>query len=153
MSRYILKKNHSGAVKKRITVKAKREKVWKKISNIVGLPEWIDDIKKATYLSKSRRGIGAIRKLTFSDGNIIEEHIVGWKNGESVSYVAVSGLPLRVYHATLSIQNRNKNSVFLTWSSYMNSKKMTKKEFNEFHSFMGEFYQNSLKKIKEILEK
>ena len=30
MSGYILKKNHSGTVKKRITVKARREKVWKK---------------------------------------------------------------------------------------------------------------------------
>jgi len=101
-------KFHSGIVKKQIVINASQKKVWRKISNIVGLPEWIDEIKTATYLSKTKRGVGAVRKLTFDDGNIIEEHIVNWENNRFLSYVATGGLPLRVYHATLLIKPRTK---------------------------------------------
>ena len=144
---------HTGTVKKAIIIKKSKEKIWKKISNIIGLPTWVIDVKKTVFLSKTKRGIGAIRKLTFEDGNQIEEHVVGWKNGEYFSYIAVSGLPLRAYHATLSITSLGKHKSRLTWQSYFNSESMTKKEFNEFVSFLGEFYQKSLKNLKISLEK
>jgi len=144
---------HSGIVKKQVVVNASQKKVWGKISNIIGLPEWIDEIKTATYLSKTKRGIGAVRKLTFDDGNIIEEHIVDWENGRSLSYVATSGLPLRVYHATLLIKPRTKNSSYLVWHNYMNSEKMTKKQYTEFQSYIEKFYQKSLRNLKDIIEK
>ena len=146
------KKFHSGTVRKRILINAKNDKVWKKISNIVGLPEWIDEIKKATYLSKIKYGVGAIRKLTFDDGNVIEEHVVLWNTKQSFSYIATTGLPLRVYHATISIQSKNKKSVYLTWSSYLNSKKMTAKEFKEFVLYLETFYEKSLRALKFQLE-
>lgn len=72
---------------------------------------------------------------------------------KSFSYLAVTGLPLRVYHATISIQPQTAKSTGVTWQSYFNSKKMTKKEFNEFVSFMGSFYQASLRNLKSKLEK
>lgn len=62
-----VKKFHSKTVRKRVPINATQGKVWKKISNIVGLPSWIDEIKKAAYLSKIKRGVGTIRKLTFDD--------------------------------------------------------------------------------------
>ena len=105
------------------------------------------------YLSKVKRGVGAIRNITFDDGNQIEEHIVAWDNKKSFSYLAVTGLPLRIYHATISIQPQTAKSTGVTWQSYFNSKKMTKKEFNEFVSFMGSFYQASLRNLKSKLEK
>ncbi len=147
-----IKKFHSGTVRKRILINAKNDKVWKKISNIVGLPEWIDEIKKATYLSKIKYGVGAIRKLTFDDGNVIEEHIVIWNPKQSFSYIAITGLPLRVYHATISIQSKNKKSVYLTWSSYLNSEKMTVKEFKEFVLYLEAFYEKSLRALRFQLE-
>jgi len=147
-----VKKFHSGTVKKQILINATHDKVWKKISNIVGLPGWIDEIKKATYLSKIKRGVGAIRKLTFDDGNVIEEHVVIWNPNHSFSYIATTGLPLRVYHATLSVQPKNKKSVYLTWSAYLNSKKMTVMQFNEFVLYLEAFYTKSLRNIKFQLE-
>jgi hypothetical protein len=147
-----VKKFHSKTVRKRIPINATQGKVWKKISNIVGLPSWIDEIKKATYLSKIKRGVGTIRKLTFDDGNVIEEHIVVWNPDHSFSYIATTGLPLRVYHATLSVQPRNKKSAYLTWSTYLNSKKMTIKQFNEFVLYLEAFYEKSLRNIKFQLE-
>ena len=143
---------HSGMVKKSISIKASKTKVWSKISNIIGLPSWVIDVKKAVFQSRIKRGIGAIRRLTFNDGNIVEEHVVGWKNEEYFSYIAVRGLPLRAYHATLSISSKTPKTVNLSWQSYFNSKKMTEKEFSEFVSFLGLFYSQSLKNLKKILE-
>lgn len=147
------KTNHSSIVKKSILINSSSDKVWRKISNIVGLPEWVLDVKNTVYLSKIRRGVGTIRNITFDDGNQIEEHIVAWKNKKYFSYLAISGLPLRVYHATISMKPQTRKSTRVTWQSYINSKKMTKKEFNEFVSFLGSFYQNSLENLKSKLEK
>ena len=146
------KANYSGMVKKSILIKASRDKVWRKVSNIVGLPDWLINVKKTVYLSKTKRGVGAIRNITFDDGNQIEEHVVAWNNKKYFSYIAVTGLPLRFYHATISIKQQKK-STRVTWQSYFNSKKMAKKEFNEFVSFMENFYQASLKNLKLKLEK
>ena len=144
---------HTGTVKKSIIIKAPKQKVWRKISNIVGLPTWLIDIKKTIYLFKKKRGIGAIREITFNDGNTIEEHVVAWKDGEYFTYVATEGLPLRAYVATISINPKSKSLVQLTWQSYLNSKKMTEKEFLEFLVFMGTFYEASLENLKNSLEK
>ena len=144
---------HTGTVKKTIIIKAPKQKVWRKISNIVGLPSWLIDVKKTIYLSKKKRGVGAIREITFNDGNTIEEHVVAWQNGEYFTYVATEGLPLRAYVATISIKPKSKNSVQLTWQSYLNSTKMTENEFLEFLVFMGTFYETSLENLKNSMEK
>ena len=144
---------HTGTVKKSIIINASKQKVWRKISNIVGLPSWLIDVKKTIYLSKKKRGVGAIREITFNDGNTIEEHVVAWQNGEYFTYVATEGLPLRAYIATISIKPKSKNSVQLTWQSYLNSKKMTEMQFLEFLVFMGSFYETSLENLKNSLEK
>jgi len=144
---------HTGAVKKTITIKASKDKVWRKISNIVGLPTWVVDVKKTVYLSKKKRDVGAIRLITFADGNKIEEHVVAWKNKEYFTYIATEGLPLRAYVATISIKAKSKKIVYLTWQSYLNSKKMSEKQFIEFLAFMGSFYEASLENLKALLEK
>ena len=144
---------HTGTVKKTITIKSSKDKVWRKISNIVGLPTWVVNVKKTVYLSKKKKGVGAVRLITFEDGNKIEEHIVAWKNNEYFTYIATEGLPLRVYVATISIKTKSKKGIELTWQSYLNSKKMTEKQFLEFLVFMGAFYDSSLENLKAILEK
>ena len=153
----MIKKNeksfHTGIVKKSINIKASKQKVWKKISNITDLPSWLFDAIKTDYLSKKKRGVGAIREIKFNDGTLIEEHIVAWKNKEYFTYIATEGLPLRAYVATLSIKQKDKNSVQLTWQTYLNSKKMTEEEFLEFLVFLGTFYETSLENLKNSLEK
>ena len=144
---------HTGSVKKTIKIKASNEKVWRKISNIVGLPTWVVDVKKTVFLSKNKRGIGAVRLITFADGNEIEEHVIAWKNKEFFTYIATEGLPLRAYVATISIKKKSKYLTELTWQSYLNSKKMSEKQFLEFLVFMGAFYEASLENLKILLEK
>ncbi|MCP2506431.1 MAG: SRPBCC family protein [Nitrosopumilus sp.] len=153
MMKKIQKSFHSGTIKKTITIKASKDKVWRKISNIVGLPSWLPDVTKTEYLSMRKKDVGAIRLITFADGNKIEEHIVAWEKGEYFTYVATEGLPLRAYVATISIKKKTKTNTQLTWQSYLNSQKMSEKEFLEFLVFMGSFYEASLENLKKLLEK
>lgn len=97
--------------------------------------------------------MGTIRKITFTDGNTIEEHVVAWKEGEYFTYIATEGLPLRAYVATISIKTKNKKTTQLTWQSYFNSKKMSIKQFIKFVTFLGAFYEASLENLKKSFEK
>jgi len=153
MVKTVKKSFHTGSVKKTIMIKTTKYKVWRKVSNIVGLPTWLIDVKKTVYLSKKKRGVGAVRLITFADGNKIEEHVVAWKDQEYFTYIATEGLPLRAYVATISIKAKSKKIVHLTWQSYLNSKKMSEKQFLEFLAFMGSFYEASLENFKALLEK
>ncbi|MCV0367522.1 MAG: SRPBCC family protein [Nitrosopumilus sp.] len=153
MVKTVKKSFHTGTVKKIITIKASKDKVWRKVSNIVGLPTWVVDVKKTIYLSKNKKGIGAIRLITFADGNKIEEHIIAWKDNEYFTYIATEGLPLRAYVATISIKAKSTKLIELTWQSYLNSKKMSETQFLEFLAFMGSFYEASLENLKALLEK
>ena len=153
MAKNSKKSFHTGTVKKTIKIKATHDKVWRKISNIAGLPTWVVDVKKTVYLSKKKKNVGAVRLITFADGNKIEEHVVAWKDKEYFTYIATEGLPLRAYVATISIKSKSKKLVEITWESYLNSKKMSEKQFIEFLAFMGMFYEASLENLKSSLEK
>jgi hypothetical protein len=153
MVKKVQKSFHTGTIKKTVTIKASKDKVWKKISNIVGLPSWLPDVTKTEYLSIKKKGVGAVRLITFADGNKIEEHIVAWKKGKYFTYVATEGLPLRAYVATISIKNKTRTNTELTWQSYLNSQKMSEKQFLEVLVFMGSFYETSLENLKKLLEK
>ena len=50
----------TGTVKKSIKINTTKDKAWKKLSNIVGLPTWVIGVKKTVFLSKKMRGVGAI---------------------------------------------------------------------------------------------
>ena len=136
---------HSGTANTSTTINVSKEIVWKKISNIVNL-DWLKEIKKIAYITEKRVGVGAGRKLEFQDGSVINEYIVGWDDGQYFSYVATSGLPLRAYHATISI-DAIQGFTKITWESYFSSK-CSEKEFKEFSSFLSVFYVKSLKNLK-----
>lgn len=141
-----------GTVMQAASINASKKNIWKEISNIVGLPNWITDIKRAEFLSKIRYGVGGARRLWFADGSIVDEYVTGWKDGQYLSYIATSGLPLSGYHATISIVSR-KNSSYVTWRSFLISEKTDKKQFEEFLSHMESFYSDSLKNLKMQIEK
>jgi len=129
MVKKALKSFHTGTIKRTVRINTSKEKVWRKISNIVGLPTWVVNVKETTYLSKKKKDVGAIRLITFVDGTKIEEHVVAWKKEEYFTYVATEGLPLRAYVATISIKNKTKNITEITWQSYSIVKKCLKNNF------------------------
>ena len=143
MNKLISTSYHNGTANTSTTINVSKQIAWRKISNIINL-DWLKEIKKTTYITEKRVGVGAGRKLEFQDGSVINEYVVGWNDEQYFSYIATSGLPLRAYHA--------KKSVRITWKSYFNSELMTKNQFDEFCSFIELFYENSLKALKDSLE-
>jgi hypothetical protein len=140
----------TNSVKKSIKIKSDVDTTWNYLSKITTL-DWIEGEKSTRFLTNKKRGIGAVRVISFQDGSDVEEHIVGWSPKKYFSYIAISGLPVNAYHATISITKIN-DSVKITWESYFSSKS-TKSEFNEFTKFLSQFYVTSLQNLKNLLEK
>ena len=137
---------NSDSVKKSVVIDTDLEKLWSKISRITKM-DWLEGQKSTKFLGEKKSGVGAKRLISFEDGSEVEEHIVGWKPKEYFSYIAVSGLPLDAYHATISIEKNKMKTVKITWESYFASKS-TKNEFEEFIVFLSKFYAQSLKNLK-----
>jgi uncharacterized cysteine cluster protein YcgN (CxxCxxCC family) len=138
---------NSGSVRKSVIIDTDLENAWSKISKIAKL-EWLEGQKSTKVLGAKKSGIGVKRLISFEDGSDVEEYIVGWKPKEYFSYIAISGLPLDAYHATISIEKNKMKSVKITWESYFASKS-TKNEFEEFIVFLSNFYTQSLKNLKK----
>ena len=137
---------NSGSIKKSVIIDTDLDKAWSKISKITKL-DWLQGQKSTKFLGDKKTGIGSKRLISFEDGSNVEEHIVGWRAREYFSYIVISGLPLNAYHATISIEKKEK-SVKITWESYFSSDS-AKNEFEEFILFLSSFYVQSLKNLKK----
>ena len=138
---------NSGSIRKSVIIDTDLDKAWSKISKITKL-DWLQGQKSTKFLGEKKNGIGSKRLISFEDGSDVEEHIVGWRVREYFSYIAISGLPLDAYHATISIK-KIKKSVKITWESYFASDS-TKNEFENFKKFLSNFYTQSLKNLKKV---
>jgi len=139
-------KKYTGSAKRSVIIDANIETIWKKLSKITKL-DWLEEQKSSKFLSKKKYGVGAIRLISFEDGSDVEEHIVEWSPKKGFSYIAITGLPLLAYLATITMKKTNRGSVKVTWQSYFVSDKK-KKEFLEFSKFLNQFYTKSLQNLK-----
>ena len=142
---------HAGTAKRSVIIKASVETVWKKLSKITKL-DWLEEQKSSKFLSQKKYGVGAIRLISFEDGSDVEEHVVEWSTKKGFSYIAITGLPLLAYLATISIKKVSSGRVKVTWQSYFVSDKK-KKEFLEFSKFLNQFYAKSLQNLKSDIER
>jgi len=143
-------KKHVGSAKRSVIIKADVETVWKKLSKITKL-DWLEEQKSSKFLSQKKYGVGAIRLISFEDGSDVEEHVVEWSTKKGFSYIAITGLPLLAYLATISMKKVSSGRVKVTWQSYFVSDKK-KKEFLEFSKFLSRFYSKSLQNLKSDIE-
>ena len=128
---------HTGTVKRSVMINANADTVWKKLSKITKL-DWLEEQKSSKFLSQKKYGVGAIRLISFEDGSDVEEHILTLSPKKGFSYIAITGLPLLAYLATITMKKTNRGSVKVTWQSYFVSNKK-KKEFLEFSKFLNQF--------------
>ena len=137
-------------IKKSVIVRTDIDNAWNCLSKISSL-NWLENHKSTKFLSQKKRGVGAIRLISFEDGSNVEERIVGWHPKKHFSYIATSGLPLDSYHATISM-NKIESGVKIVWESYFSSNE-EKSDFNTFTKFLSQFYVSSLGNLKVELEK
>ncbi len=126
--------------------------VWEIIGNFTGLDGWVEGVRKTQILSKTRRGLGAARKISFSDGSDVIEYAVGWKDKQYISYIATHGLPLDGYHATISVLPKGKTSQ-VRWTAFLISDSQDRKKFEELLESIDSFYRISLRNLKARLDK
>jgi len=144
-------KKHAGSAKRSVMIKTNVETVWKKLSKITKLG-WLEEQKSTKFLLQKKYGVGAIRLISFEDGSNVEEHIVEWSPKKCFSYIAITGLPLLAYLATISMKKVSSGRVKVTWQSYFVSDKK-KKEFLEFSKFLNQFYTKSLHNLKSNIQR
>ena len=140
-----------GSAKRSVIINTNMETVWKKLSKITKL-DWLEEQKSSKFLSQKKYGVGAIRLISFEDGSDVEEHVVDWFPKKSFSYIAITGLPLLAYLATISMKKMSGGRVKVTWQSYFVSDKK-KKEFLEFSKFLNQFYSKSLHNLKSDIQR
>lgn len=140
-----------GSAKRSVVINANMETVWRKLSKITKL-DWLEEQKSSKFLSQKKYGVGAIRLISFEDGSDVEEHVVEWSTKKGFSYIAITGLPLLAYLATISMKKISGGRVKVTWQSYFVSDKK-KKEFLEFSEFLCQFYSKSLQNLKSHIER
>lgn len=143
---------HNHTLRRTIRVRASRNTAWRLLADIAGMPAWAHNVRKTAILSEKKRGVGAVRLVTFSDGRKVEEHITSWKPKSCFTYAATDGLPLRAYVATISIAESGGGSVRITWQSYMSSAYMTESQFGMFLADLAAFYEISLGNLRRLLE-
>jgi hypothetical protein len=144
-------KKYTGSAKRSVIIDANIETIWKKLSKITKL-DWLEEQKSSKFLSKKKYGVGAIRLISFEDGSDVEEHIVEWSPKKGFSYIAITGLPLLVYLASITMEKTSGGRVKVTWQSYFVSDKK-KKEFLEFSKFLNQFYTKSLQNLKSDIQR
>ena len=142
---------HAGSAKRSVMIKTNVETVWKKLSKITKLG-WLEEQKSTKFLSQKKHGVGAIRLISFEDGSDVEEHVVEWSPKKCFSYIAITGLPLLAYLATISMKKTSSGRIKVTWQSCFVSDKK-KKEFLEFSKFLSQFYLKSLQNLKSDIER
>ena len=141
----------TGFIKKSVIVRTDINNVWNYLSKISSL-NWLENHKSTKFLSQKKRGVGAIRLISFEDGSDVEEHVVEWSTKKGFSYIAITGLPLLAYLATISMKKVSSGRVKVTWQSYFVSDKK-KKEFLEFSKFLNQFYTKSLHNLKSNIQR
>ena len=140
-----------GSAKRSVVINTNIETVWRKLSKITKL-DWLEEQKSSKFLSQKKYGVGAIRLISFEDGSDVEEHVVEWSTKKGFSYIAITGLPLLAYFATISMKKMSGGRVKVTWESYFISDKK-KKEFLEFSKFLNQFYIKSLHNLKSDIQR
>ena len=55
--------------------------------------------------------MGTRRLISFEDGSNVEEHVVEWSTKKGFSYIAITGLPLLAYLATISMKKVSSDKV------------------------------------------
>ena len=137
-------------IKKSVVVRTDINNAWDFLSKISSL-NWLENQKSTKFLSQKKRGVGTTRLISFEDGSVVKERIIGWHPKQYFSYIATSGLPLNSYHARISM-NKIESGVKITWESYFSSNE-EKPDFQTFTKFLSQFYVSSLKNLKVELEK
>ncbi len=79
---------------RQVKINAPKEKTWQILSDWGSVSNWAPTITASHITTEAKRGVGAIRSCDHTQMGNIEEEIVAWEEGTSLSYDVIKGLPM-----------------------------------------------------------
>ncbi len=70
-----------------------KEKFWQVLANFGRVSNWAPTIRESHSTTEATRGVGAERACEHEKMGHIEERVVSWDEGSSLSYDVIKGLP------------------------------------------------------------
>ena len=78
---------------RQVAINATKEKVWEVLADFSGAANWAPTISESRSTTEANGGVGAERTCKHEKMGNIEERIVAWEDGRSLSYDVIKGLP------------------------------------------------------------
>ena len=77
-----------------VKITAPKEKTWEILADWGAVSNWAPTITESHTTTEAKRGVGSIRSCDHTQMGNIEEEIVAWEEGTSLSYDVIKGLPM-----------------------------------------------------------
>ena len=98
---------------RRVAINASKEKVWEVLADFGGAANWAPTISESGSTTEANGGVGAERRCKHVKMGYIEERIVAWEDGRSLSYDVIKGLPfpMKSLNNTWSVNAAGDNAI------------------------------------------
>jgi uncharacterized protein YndB with AHSA1/START domain len=97
---------------------APRSRVWKKLADLEGWHEW-GPWTKTTFDGETRTMVGDRKKLT-GQPYVMKERVTKLEPEERFEYDLLSGLPVRNYHAVVTLTDAGGGGTDIRWRASFN---------------------------------
>ncbi len=81
-------------ITRQVKINAPKEKTWEILADLGAVSNWAPAVTESHMMTEAKRGVGAIRSCDHTQMGNIEEEIVAWEEGTSLSYDVIKGLPM-----------------------------------------------------------
>ena len=81
-------------IRRQVKINAPKEKTWEILADWGTVSNWAPTITESHTTTEAKRGVGSIRSCDHTQMGNIEEEIVSWEEGTSLSYDVIKGLPM-----------------------------------------------------------
>ncbi len=79
---------------RQVKINAPKEKTWEILADWGAVSNWAPTITESHTTTEAKRGVGSIRSCDHTQMGNIEEEVVAWEEGSSLSYDVIKGLPM-----------------------------------------------------------
>ncbi len=81
-------------ITRQVKINTPKEKTWEILADFGAVSNWAPAVTESHITTEAKRGVGAIRIFDHTRMGNIEEEIVAWEEGSSLSYDFIKGLPM-----------------------------------------------------------
>ena len=78
---------------RQVLIEASKEQVWDILADFGAASNWAPAVSESHTTTETTRGVGAVRTCDHEKMGHLEERIVAWDEGSSLSYDVIKGLP------------------------------------------------------------